>query len=104
MRTQVIEHLPQLATEVATLEVPAVQVQRVPVYEDQHDVISLAVIHFGVQHDTIRSDHVGAVGAQREELRYVCVRLARNSLRYDPALEFDAQRNPASREGRDTGD
>ena len=71
------------------LEVPAIQIQRVPVDEEQRDVISLALIHFGVQHDTVRSDDVGP-SARTRRTPPSTSDLASESLRYDPALEFDA--------------
>src|SRR6476469_2208394 len=73
MRTQVVQHLAQLASEVQPLEVPAIQVQGVPMYEDQRDVISLALIYLGVQHDAVRSRDIRTVRAQREEAPEFCL-------------------------------
>ena len=39
--TEVVQHLPQLTTKMQPLEVPAVQIQRVTMYQDQRDVVVL---------------------------------------------------------------
>jgi hypothetical protein len=64
MRSLVIEDLTQLTTKMLALEVPAVQVQPVPVDKQQREVVGGAVIDLGMQYDAIGRENVWPVGAQ----------------------------------------
>ena len=66
--------------------------------KEQREVIGNALIHLGVEHNTIWSGDVGAVRPQREELLEASLGVACDPLRYDSAFQFDAQRDPASRQ------
>ena len=53
MGALVVEDLTQLAAEVQALKVPAVEVQRIAMHEQQSEIIVDTLIHLGVEHDAV---------------------------------------------------
>jgi hypothetical protein len=104
MGTLVIEHLPEQSTEVQALKMPAVKIQAIPVDIEQREVIGTALVHLAVEHHTVGSGDIGAVGPQRKELLKASLGIACDPLGHDPALEFDPQRNPTCRQRCHAGD
>src|SRR4249919_3808375 len=103
MRTLVVEHLPQLATKVETLEVPAVHVQPIAMDVEQRYVLRGALVHLRMQHDPVWRGDIRAVGPKREEFPEIFHRVTHDPLRDDPALEFDAQCDTPGGERGDAG-
>ena len=88
----VVEDLPDLPAEVLALEVPAVQVQRVAVHQDQGEVVGRALVHLGVQHHAVGRGDRGTVGAEREELLELGLAAPVDPLADQPPLQLEAER------------
>ena len=86
MGALVVEDLTQLAAEVQALKVPAVEVQRIAMHEQQSEIIVDTLIHLGVEHDAVGGGDVGPIGRSEKnscrsasELRVIRLAILRSS-------------------------